>query len=94
MRAQVQLPRVKCSERTNLLGAGSFRTLPSLEGDLLAFVEIVEVGACHCRHMEKQVFSFTGVDESKALVGESFDRSFSHCVLRVSCETRPAEAFA
>ncbi len=68
------------SERTNLLGAGALWPLPSFEGDLLAFLKVVEVGSDHNGHVEKQVLSFIGRDEAEALVGETLDCTFSHCV--------------
>ncbi len=65
-------------ERTNLLSAGSLGSVAHFEGHLLSLMKLIETGSFDRRHVEEHVFSATCFDESKTLVRETLNCTFSH----------------
>jgi hypothetical protein len=68
-------------ERANSLCAWPLRTLPNFVRNSLSLVELVEVGPLDSGHVEEHVFATPTLDESKTLVRETLNCTFSHCLL-------------
>ncbi len=60
--------KVSESDYANVLCSWTFGSLSFGERHSLTFLKIVVVTAIEARHVEKQVFSISNVDESKTLV--------------------------
>ena len=82
------------SDQTNVLRSRSLRSLAFRVLDSLAFLEFIELDTFDVRHVKKHVFARTVFDESKSLVGQLLDGSFSHYFFRFTsktllCQCRP-----
>mgnify|MGYP001497376912 CR=1 FL=1 len=67
-----------CSGRSDVLGAGALGTLADVVLDRLAFAERLERDALEAGHVEEEVLTAAGGDESEPTIGESFDLSLWH----------------
>jgi hypothetical protein len=65
-------------EGANSFCAGTLGAFAYLERDLLSLLELVETDALNGRHVEEHVLATACLDESKTLVSETLDRTFSH----------------
>src|ERR1041385_1973318 len=66
--------------RSNVLASRTLGTLPTIEGDLLVFLEVVEAGLGAGRVVEEVFVAVRGQDKSKALVADgSLDRAGHWC---------------
>jgi hypothetical protein len=66
------------SGRPDVFGIRSLRAASFRELNSLTFAEVIESHALEGRHVEEQVFARAHVDESKALVRQTLNRTFSH----------------
>jgi hypothetical protein len=60
--------KVSESDYANVLCTWTFGSLSLSERHSLTFLEVVVVNSVEARHVEKQVFPISNVDESKTLV--------------------------
>ncbi len=82
------------SERTDILGTRPLGTGAFDVGYALALLKVVEGHPFHVGPVKKDIVSVGSPDEAEALVGDAFDRSFSHSIwfFRVNHTGRRAEA--
>ncbi len=66
------------SDDFDVLGAGTLWSMACIEGHALSLLQLIERRAFDGRLVEEHVVVRPGIDESKALVGESLDCTFSH----------------
>tara|TARA_R110002072_G_scaffold302100_1_gene483962 strand:+ start:151279 stop:151779 length:501 start_codon:yes stop_codon:yes gene_type:complete len=73
-----EFQRFQRLDRANIFCSWSLWSVPSGVGNLLSFVQLLELDIFEVRHVEEHIVPSTRVDESEALFSQLFDRTFSH----------------
>src|SRR5262245_58734014 len=66
------------SDHAHVLGARALGALPDRERNPLPLLQLVVIDTFERRHVEEHVVTAAGADETKTLVRETLDRTFSH----------------
>lgn len=69
------------SENANVFCAGSLGTFTYFKRNLLSLLELIKSDTIASRHVKEHILATSCVDESKPLVRETLNRTFSHFLL-------------